>query len=48
MLKGGLCTNGYIGILNDVTSSVRCEGPARLAKHASAFAGAVAGYSRVR
>ena len=47
-MKGGPCANGYIGIVNGVTSSVRCEAPARLAKHASAFAGAVAGYSRVR
>lgn len=47
MVKGGLCANGYIGIGNGVTSSVRCEAPGRLAKHASTFAGAVE-YSRVR
>ena len=43
-----LCANGYVGIVSDAPSSAKCEAPARLATHASAFAGAVAECSRVR
>ena len=45
--EGMLCINRYVGIMSDVTSSVRCKVAARLATHASAFAGAVAECSRV-
>ena len=47
-LKDGPCANGYVGIVSDVTSSARCGAAARLAMHASAFAGEVAECSRVR
>jgi len=42
------CANGYVRIVSDVTSSARCEAPARPATHASAFAKAVAVCPRVR
>ena len=48
LLKDGLRASGYIGIVDNVTSSVRCNAPARVSKNASAFAGAEAGYSRDR
>ena len=45
--EGHAAHKWYVGIVSNVTSSVRCEVAARLATHASAFAGAVAECLRV-
>ena len=47
-LKDGPCANGYIRIMGDVTNSVRCKAPARIATHAPPFSGTVAQCSGVR